>query len=83
MCLFCLYAGLRYCNVVDLKYSKVDYSGKRIRFEQDKTKGHSKNFVVGIPLSQTFLSFIGPKPEKDDHIFNLPSHAGCLKALRI
>lgn len=80
--LFCLYAGLRYCDVVDLKYSNVDYSGKRIRFEQDKTKGHSKNSVVVIPLSQTLLSFIGPKPEKDDYIFHLPSHTGCLKALR-
>lgn len=80
--LFCLYAGLRYCDVVDLKYSNVDYSGKRIRFEQDKTKGHSKNSIVVIPLSQTLLSFIGPKPEKDDYIFHLPSHTGCLKALR-
>jgi len=80
--LFCLYAGLRYCDVVDLKYSNVDYSGKRIRFEQEKTKGHSKNSIVVIPLSQTLLNLIGQKPEKDDYIFHLPSHTGCLKALR-
>ncbi len=81
--LFCLYAGLRYCDVVDLRYGNVDYSGKRIKFEQAKTKGHSKNSIVIIPLSQTLLSLIGEKPEKDDYIFKLPSHTGCLKALRI
>ncbi len=80
--LFCLYAGLRYCDVVDLKYSNVDYSSKRIKFEQSKTKGHSKNSIVIIPLSQTLLSLIGEKPKKDDFIFKLPSHTGCLKALR-
>ncbi|MFT4168455.1 site-specific integrase [Dysgonomonas sp. 37-18] len=80
--LFCLYAGLRYCDVVDLKYSNVDYSGKRIKFEQAKTKGHSKNSIVIIPLSQTLFSLIGEKPTKDDYIFKLPSHTGCLKALR-
>lgn len=80
--LFCLYAGLRYCDVVDLKYSNVDYSGKRIKFEQAKTKGHSKNSIVIIPLSNTLLALIGDKPEKDGYIFKLPSHTGCLKALR-
>ena len=80
--LFCLYAGLRYCDVVELKYSNVDYSGKRIKFEQAKTKGHSKNSIVIIPLSQTLFSLIGEKPTKDDYIFKLPSHTGCLKALR-
>lgn len=80
--LFCLYAGLRYCDVVDLKYSNVDYSGKRIKFEQAKTKGHSKNSIVIIPLSQTLFNLIGEKPKKDDYIFKLPSHTGCLRALR-
>ncbi|GAB6013355.1 tyrosine-type recombinase/integrase [Viscerimonas tarda] len=80
--LFCLYAGLRYCDVIDLRYSNVDYSNKRIKFEQVKTKGHSKNSIVIIPLSQTLLNLIGEKPKKDDYIFTLPSHTGCLKALR-
>ena len=35
-----------------------------------------------ILLSQTFLNLIGQKPDKDDDIFHLPSHTGCLKALR-
>ncbi len=80
--LFCLYAGLRYCDVVDLKFSNVDYANKWVKFEQSKTKGHSKNSIVTIPLNQTLLAIIGEKPKKDDYIFHLPSHTGCLKALR-
>lgn len=80
--LFCLYAGLRYCDVVDLKYSNVDYANKLIKFDQNKTKGKSKNSVVIIPLSNTLLKLIGERPDKDCNIFTLPSHTGCLKALR-
>lgn len=81
--LFCLYAGLRFCDVKDLKYINVDYSAKRIRFEQSKTKGNSSSSIVIIPLSNTLLSLIGDKPKKsDEKIFDLPSHTGCLKALR-
>ena len=80
--LFCLYAGLRYCDVADLTYGNVDYANKTIKFEQAKTKGHSKNSVVIIPLSQTLLKLIGEKPKEDAPIFTLPSHTGCLKALR-
>lgn len=81
--LFCLYAGLRFCDVKDLKYINVDYSAKRIRFEQSKTKGNSSSSIVIIPLSNTLLALIGDKPKKSDiKIFDLPSHTGCLKALR-
>lgn len=80
--LFCLYAGLRYCDVVDLKYSNVDFANKTLKFEQIKTKGQSSNSVVTIPLNNTLLSLIGEKPKKDTNIFSLPSHTGCLKALR-
>ncbi len=81
--LFCLYAGLRFCDVKDLTYTNVDYSAKRIKFEQSKTKGNSSSSIVIIPLSNTLLALIGDKPKKKDvKIFDLPSHTGCLKALR-
>lgn len=81
--LFCLYAGLRFCDVKDLTYTNVDYSAKRIKFEQSKTKGNSSSSIVIIPLSNTLLTLIGDKPKnKDVKIFDLPSHTGCLKALR-
>ena len=39
--IFCLYTGMRFCDVKDLRYSNIDYANKLLRFEQDKTKGHS------------------------------------------
>lgn len=81
--LFCLYAGLRFCDVKDLTYTNVDYSAKRMKFEQSKTKGNSSSSIAIIPLSNTLLTLIGDKPKnKDVKIFDLPSHTGCLKALR-
>ena len=53
-----------------------------LSFEQTKTKGHSANSGVVIPLNESHLQLIGPKPETDDRIFPLPSHTMCLKALR-
>ena len=79
--IFCLYAGLRFCDVVELKYSNVDYSNRLLRFEQAKTKGKSANSWVNIPLNDGLLSLIGEKPKADDYIFKLPSHTMCLKAL--
>lgn len=87
--IFCLYTGLRFCDVVDIKYSSVDYSNKLLKFEQLKTKGHSNNSWVNIPLNDGLLSLIGEKPKQDDksknvdtNIFNLPSSTMCLKALK-
>lgn len=79
---FCLYTGIRFCDVVELKYSNVDYSNKILKFEQEKTKGHSANSGVIIPLNDGLLELIGDTPEKDCKIFSLPSHTMCLKALR-
>lgn len=87
--IFCLYTGLRFCDVVELKYNNVDYSNKLLKFEQAKTKGHSANSGVVIPLNAGLLSLIGEMPKdsngeplKDAFIFHLPSHTMCLKALR-
>lgn len=79
--IFCLYCGLRWCDVKDLTYSNVDYSNRLLRFEQSKTKGHSSASGVVIPLNDGLLNLIG-KGKRDDLIFPLPSHNMCLKALR-
>ncbi|MDR0421394.1 MAG: site-specific integrase [Proteiniphilum sp.] len=82
--IFCLYTGIRFCDVVELKYSNVDYSNKILKYEQAKTKGHSTTSGVITPLNDGLLSLIGEVPAdmKDDFIFHLPSHTMCLKALR-
>lgn len=83
--IFCLYTGIRFCDVKDLTFANVDYSNKLLSFEQNKTKGHSANSGVVIPLNEDLLRLIGePKTEdiSTEHIFTLPSATMCLKALR-
>jgi integrase len=74
--IFCLYCGLRFCDVNDLTFRNVDYSNRLLKFEQNKTKGHSANSGVVIPLNDGLLSLIGNPPEDgnlDSPIFPLPS----------
>lgn len=80
-----LYCGLRFCDVKDLTYKNVDYSNKLLKFEQTKTKGHSANSGVVIPLNDGLLSVIGEPPadgNKDALIFNLPSYESCCKSVK-
>lgn len=79
-----LYCGIRWCDVKDLSYGNVDFSNGFLKFEQNKTKGHSSKSGVAIPLNEELLKLIGqPKTKnpKEELIFNLPSHAMCLKSL--
>lgn len=86
--IFCLYTGIRFCDVKDLMYNDVDYSNKLLTFNQKKTQGHSSKSWVTIPLNSGLLSLIGEQPvnEKGDKIntliFNLPSQSMCLRSLR-
>jgi len=80
--IFTLYTGIRFCDIIELKYSDVDFSNKILKFNQAKTKGKSSTSWVNIPLNETLLSLIGEKPETDTYIFKLPSQTMCLKALR-
>ena len=80
-----LYCGLRFCDVKDLTFGNIDYTNKLLKFEQNKTKGHSANSGVIIPLNDGLLNLIG-KPRRGENkgslIFPLPSHTMCLKALK-
>lgn len=82
--IFCLYCGLRWCDVKDLTYANVDYSNKLLKFEQSKTKAHSAASGVVIPLNDGLLALIGQPNDgnRNQIIFPLPSHTMCLKALR-
>lgn len=83
--ILCLYCGLRFCDVKDLTFANVDYSNRLLKFEQNKTKGHSANSGVVIPLNDGLLKLIGePTDEqsKDSLIFPLPSYEMCSKAVK-
>lgn len=82
--IFCLYCGLRYCDVKDLTFANVDISNKLLKFEQNKTKGHSVSSGVVIPLNDNILKLIGEPSDPNNRsevIFPLPSYEMCLKAL--
>lgn len=83
--IMCLYCGLRFCDVKSLTYKNVDYSNKLLKFEQNKTKGHSTSSGVVIPLNDGLISLIG-EPQTDnlssEPIFPLPSYETCSKALK-
>lgn len=80
--IFSLFTGIRFCDIKDLTFGNVDFSNKVLRFEQNKTKGHSRASEVAIPLNEKLLILIGEPKEKQEKIFLLPSHTMCLKALR-
>ena len=81
--IFCLYAGLRFCDVKDLTFANVDFSNRLLKFEQNKTKGHSTASSVVMPITDFHVQLIGEpgKDGKEEKIFPLPSHTMCLKAL--
>ena len=83
--LLCCYAGLRFCDVKELTYKNVDYANRLLCFEQSKTKGHSVNSGVVIPLDDELLELIGKPAEgqaRDSSVFSLPSYESCGKSLR-
>lgn len=82
--IFCLYTGMRFCDVKDLTFGNIDFPNRLLTYEQSKTKGHSTHSSVSLPLTDDLLELVGNVPEgnKDTLIFDLPSHTMCLKALR-
>lgn len=82
---FCLYTGMRFCDVKDLTFGNFDFSNRWLTYEQNKTKGHSSHSKVTLPVTDELLQLIGEQPEKrnkSELVFILPSHTMCLKALR-
>lgn len=83
--IFCLYAGLRFCDVKDLTFANVDYSNRLLKFEQNKTKGHSAQSGVVIRLNDNLLHLIGEPmagQTRESLVFNLPTYEACLHALK-
>lgn len=83
--IFCLYTGMRFCDVKDLTFGNFDFANRLLTYEQNKTKGHSKQSKVTLPVTDTILSLLGEQPEareKSELVFALPSHTMCLKCLR-
>jgi integrase/recombinase XerD len=79
--LFCLSTGIRYCDVITLTYSQIDFENSIIRFEQSKVKNKSQAADSIIELNKSAIALIGERKKNEDLVFNLPSFRGCLNNL--
>ncbi len=81
--IFGLYTGARWCDTCRLTFRNVDYTTKTLRFQQQKTKGHSSCSWVIVPLSDALIRLIGqPKNDNDDErLFDVPNYDICNRYL--
>ena len=83
--IFCIYTAMRFCDVKELTFGAFDFANKKLTYEQNKTKGHSKHSNANVPIHEGITELLKDKmgdAEKDKLVFSLPSHTMCLKALR-
>lgn len=82
--LFCLYTGIRGCDVRRLKYEDISTADKTLRFYQQKTDGHSSESFVSLPMNDFHFHLIGTIPaNKNELIFKLPSDTTCNNELKL
>lgn len=82
--IFGLFTGARWCDTSQLKFCNIDYSTKTLKFQQQKTKGHSSRSWVVVPLNDTLIKLMG-YPEDDNldaRIFDVPSYMSCMAHLK-
>jgi len=70
--ILCCSTGLRFCDVVDLKYSNIDFASGKMKIDQAKT-----GKPVNIDLNATAKKIIGEPGEPDALVFELPTSNGC------
>ena len=75
--LFSCVTGLRWVDVKDLKWKHIDLENNLLNKVQAKT-----DIKASVTLNATALSLLPDKGEKEELVYNLPSHTGALKALR-
>lgn len=75
--LFSLFTGLRYCDILNLKWQDIDFKNGLLNIVQQKT-----NEQVTLELHQTALNILGNPAKPKDLIFTLPSHTACTKNLK-
>ena len=84
--IFCLYTGLRFCDVQRLTFGNVDTTNGLLSFEQSKTSGHSTRSGVVVPLKADMLRLVEAQRTagkgRESLIFPLPSYCECLQKLK-
>lgn len=81
--LFSCYSGLRWCDIVKLRYRNLDLPSKRLTLVQKKVAAHSSNPVLHLHLNSSSMQLLGyRKGKQEDLVFELPSHSYGLRVLR-
>jgi integrase/recombinase XerD len=73
--LFSCFTGLRWADIVTLKWNDIDIEQKTLKKYQTKT-----DTKVEVPLGENALLFI-PNIPTNEFVFNLPTHTGASKML--
>lgn len=76
--IFSLYTGLRFSDIVTIKWGNIDLTNNILNFTQEKT-----GEKVDLNLHPTALKVIGQPKKPNEHIFVLPSHTACSKGLKV
>jgi integrase/recombinase XerD len=72
-----LFTGLRFADIVALKWSNIDISNKRLEFSQSKT-----GEMVSMNLHPTAVKALGTPLKNTTNVFTLPSHTAITKGLK-
>lgn len=75
--IFSCFTGLRFCDVVALKWENLNLKNKQLSIVQSKT-GHK----VSINLHDTAINILGSAGDSESSVFTLPSHTACLKDIK-
>lgn len=76
--IFSLYTGLRFSDIINLKWQNIDLRNKALHITQEKTKEQ-----VNLNLHPTALQVLGAgKRGNSEPVFTLPSHTACTKGLK-
>lgn len=76
--LFSLFSGLRYSDIINLKWQDIDFKNNVFKIIQQKTKES-----VTIELHNTALQILANPNQKNGFVFSLPSHTACNKNLKV
>lgn len=74
--ILCCCTGLRFCDVVGLTYSSIDFASGRLKVDQAKT-----GKPVMVDLNSTARKMIGEPGEPDALVYELPTSNGCNSTL--
>ena len=83
--IFCLFTGIRWCDVKLLTYANVDPMTKTLRFQQKKVRNISSRSWVTTPLIVDMLALVGEPTANDrstEPIFKIGPYVSCNQQLK-